>query len=185
MRGYGVVQRLTSNDGQEPDDTGSLPNSAPPWPVWRGDEPLAGSGGVPYLSATLRMRVASGRSWQCRRLIENAELRTRLRPLLRTLPVSHSCLQEPHGGLPCRFSDKDIEVWQDTNPDRWPNSLYRRFAEEDGPRPGWGDVAITLRLETRAGLVHQLTRTIGECNVRADGALLIAQLSHDELIDPL
>ncbi len=164
-----------------PDQGGPLPEDCAPWPSWRDDDPLTGSEGRPYVLAVLRMSVAGGRFWQCRRLIENDRLRTRVGPLLRTLPLSHSYLQEPHGGRPCRFSEAGVTMWKDTDPDHWPNTLYRRFAEEDGPRQGLGEVTVALRLETRTGLVHQVERIVSECNVRADGGLLIAQLAHDEL----
>lgn len=173
--------RLTGKDSQEPDHGGPLPVPVSPWPKWRGDEPVTAPDGHPYLLATLRMSVTSGRTWQRHRLIENDQLRTRLTPLLGTLPLSHSYLQEPHGGHTCRFSEPSLTMWQDTDPDHWPNTLYRQLTAEDGPRQGLGEVTVTLRLEPRGGEACQVERVISECNVRADGRLLVAQLGHDRL----
>ncbi|MFI1470201.1 hypothetical protein [Streptomyces wuyuanensis] len=146
------------------------------WPQWRQDSPELSSGGHPFLLVTLRMTVPSGRKWQQYRFIENHGLRARLVPLLGTLPLSHSLLQEPHGGQPCRFSDPTVRIWQDDDSDRWPNTLYRSFTEADGPRPGLGEVTVTLRLHGRSGFVREVSRTINECNVRADGQLLRTQV---------
>lgn len=163
---------------------GPLPEPSPPvssWPVWRADFPVTAPDGHPYLLATVRMTVPSGRHWQRHRLVENHDLHTRLVPLLGVLPLSHSFLQEPHGGQKCRFHDPAVKVWQDSDPDRWPHTLYRRFAAEDGHRQGLGEVTVTLRLETQDGHVQQAARTVSECNVRADGRLILAQLPHDAL----
>ncbi|MFJ6947975.1 hypothetical protein ACISU4_25565 [Streptomyces wuyuanensis] len=146
------------------------------WPQWRQDSPVSSSGGHPFLLVTLRMTVPGGRKWQQYRFIENHDLRTRLVPLLGTLPLSHSLLQEPHGGQPCRFSDPAVRIWQDDDSDRWPNTLYRSFTEADGPRRGLGEVTVTLRLHGRSGFVREVSRTINECNVRADGQLLRTQV---------
>ncbi|AWI32481.1 hypothetical protein E3E14_22075 [Streptomyces sp. ICN441] len=134
------------------------------------------SEGHSFLLVTLRMTVPSGRKWQQYRFIENHDLRSRLVPLLGTLPLSHSLLQEPHGGQPCRFSDPAVRLWQDDDSDRWPNTLYRSFAEADGPRRGLGEVTVTLRLHSRGGSVREVSRTVNECNVRADGQLLRTQV---------
>ncbi|MEV0961713.1 hypothetical protein AB0J25_03690 [Streptomyces sp. NPDC049910] len=146
------------------------------WPQWRQDSPELSSGGHPFLLVTLRMTVPSGRTWQQYRFIENHDLRSRLVPLLGTLPLSHSLLQEPHGGQPCRFSDPAVRLWQDDDSDRWPNTLYRSFAEADGARRGLGEVTVTLRLHSRNGFVREVSRTVSECNVRADGQLLRTQV---------
>ncbi|MFD9975749.1 hypothetical protein ACFWZR_15875 [Streptomyces sp. NPDC059017] len=146
------------------------------WPHWRPDSPESSSGGHPFLLVTLRMTVPGGRQWQQYRFVENQDLRSRLVPLLGTLPLSHSLLQEPHGGQPCRFSDPAVRLWRDDDADRWPNSLYRSFAEMDGPRRGLGEVTVTLRLHSRSGVVREVSRTINECNVRADGLLLRTQV---------
>lgn len=146
------------------------------WPQWRPDSPESSSDGHPFLLVTLRMTVPAGRKWQQYRFIENRELRSRLVPLLGTLPLSHSLLQEPHGGQPCRFSDPAVRLWQDDDSSRWPNTLYRSFTEADGPRRGLGEVTVTLRLHSRTGFVREVSRTINECNVRADGQLLRTQV---------
>ncbi|MEU1278008.1 hypothetical protein [Streptomyces sp. NPDC005805] len=150
--------------------------AGPVWPQWREDHPAVSGEGLPYVLAALRMTVPAGRSWQQRRLVENDRLRTRLVPLFGALPMSHSLLQEPHGGQHCRYSDRALRLWQDADPDRWPNTLYRDFAEADGPRTGLGELTVTLRLETRDGQVSLTERTIAECNVRADGRLLLTQV---------
>lgn len=177
------VVHLAGRGGQRPDPARRLPADGASWPRWRGDEPLIAPNGQSYLLAALRMTVASGRYWQRHRLVENERLHIRLAPLLGTLPLSHSFLQEPHGGRPCRFHDPSLSVWQDTDPEHWPNTLYRRLAAEDGPRPGLGEVTVALRLETRSGYTHEEQRIVSECNLRADGRLLMAQLPHQRLPD--
>ncbi|MFF9868252.1 hypothetical protein ACF1G0_23110 [Streptomyces sp. NPDC013953] len=149
---------------------------APAWPVWRPDYPRHAPSREPYLLAALRMTAPSGRVWQQHRLIENANLRVRLVPLLGTLPLSHSLLQEPHGGQPCRFLHSELRIWRDPDPDRWPNTLYRQFVEDDGFRRGLGEITLTLRLLTPEGHRFVCSRTISECNIRADGRLLLTQV---------
>lgn len=146
------------------------------WPGWRDDYPTTAPGGEPYLLAALRMTVPAGRHWQQHRLVENDQLQRRLGPLLGTLPMKHSLLQEPHGGQPCRYTDRDLNMRAESDPDRWPNTLFRQHALTDGARPGLGEVTLILRLETRAGDVHEVSRTINECNIRADGRLLLTQI---------
>lgn len=146
------------------------------WPEWRDEYPVTAPGGRPYVLAALRMTVPAGRHRQQHRLVENVDLPSRLGPLFSTVPVSHSLLQEPHGGQHCRFSTTGPRLWQDSDPGRWPNTLYRQFEEQDGPRPGLGEVTMTLRLRSRDGVTVQVARTISECNVRADARLLLAQL---------
>lgn len=156
-----------------------LPAVSPPsvsWPQWRDDHPVTAPGGRPYLLAALRMTVPAGRHRQQYRLVENVDLPARLGPLFSTVPVSHSLLQEPHGGRRCRFSTTGPRLWQDSDPGRWPNTLYRQFEEQDGPRQGLGEVTMTLRLRSRDGVTVQVERTMSECNVRADARLLLAQL---------
>ncbi|MFE3323455.1 hypothetical protein [Streptomyces sp. NPDC059176] len=146
------------------------------WPAWRDDYPTTAPGGEPYLLATLRMTVPAGRYWQQHRLVENDRLHQRLGPLLGTLPMNHSLLQEPHGGQPCRYTDRALSMRTESDPDRWPNTLFRQHALADGPRLGLGEVTLTLRLQTRAGDVHEVSRTVNECNIRADGRLLLTQI---------
>ncbi|GGW52230.1 hypothetical protein [Streptomyces xantholiticus] len=148
-----------------------------PWPEWRHEYPLTAPDGHPYVLAAVRMTVPANRHWQQHRLVENVDLPVRLGPLFSTVPVSHSLLQEPHGGQHCRFSTTTgLRLWQDSDPDRWPNTLYRRFEQQDGPRRGLGEVTVTLRLRSRDGVTLQVVRTISECNVRADARLVLAQL---------
>jgi hypothetical protein len=146
------------------------------WPQWQDEYPVMAPGGHPYVLAALRMTVSGNRHRQQQRLVENDDLRARLGPLFSTVPVSHSLLQEPHGGQHCRFSTDGPRLWQDTDPDRWPNTLYRQLEQQDGPRRGLGEVTVTLRLLTRNGLTLEVCRTISECNVRADARLLLVQL---------
>ncbi|MFE7774902.1 hypothetical protein ACFU5O_13535 [Streptomyces sp. NPDC057445] len=160
-----------------PDTSAGLPR----WPEWRADYPTVSPDGHPFLMVTLRMTAPSGRHWQQHRLVENHRLRERLAPILGALPMSHSLLQEPHGGQHCRYSDRTLQMWQETDPARWPNTLYRQLAEEDGPRQGLGEVTVTLHLETRDGHISEASRTISECNIRADGRLLLAQLPQHSL----
>ncbi|MFF3689562.1 hypothetical protein [Streptomyces sp. NPDC002187] len=171
---------------QDQGPTGPLPAEAggAGWPRWRGDEPVTAPDGHPYLLAAVRMTVPAGRMWQRHRLVENEQLHTRLVPLLGSLPLSHSLLQEPHGGLPCRFHDRTLALWQDPDPGHWPNTLYHLYTEQDGPRLGIGEVTVTLRLETRTGELHQHRRTVSECNVRADARLILTQLPHHHLPRP-
>ncbi|MGW7287164.1 hypothetical protein ACWGH4_16905 [Streptomyces sp. NPDC054847] len=157
---------------------GGLPAAHPPasWPHWQDEYPVMAPGGHPYVLAALRMAVSGNRHWQQQRLVENDDLRVRLGPLFSTVPVSHSLLQEPHGGQHCRFSTDGPRLWQDTDPDRWPNTLYRQLEQQDGPRQGLGEVTVALRLLTRSGLTVEVRRTVSECNVRADARLLLVQL---------
>ncbi|GGT56659.1 hypothetical protein GCM10010271_70540 [Streptomyces kurssanovii] len=157
---------------------GALPAAHLPasWPQWQDEYPVMAPGGHPYVLAALRMEVAGNRHRQQLRLVENDDLRARLVPLFSTVPVSHSLLQEPHGGQHCRFSTDGPRLWQDTDPDRWPNTLYRQLEQQDGPRRGLGEVTVALRLLTRSGLTLEVRRTISECNVRADARLLLVQL---------
>lgn len=152
------------------------PSSAVGWPQWQDDFPVTAPGGHPYVLAALRMSVLNGRHRQQHRLVENDRLPVRLAPLFSALPVSHSLLQEPHGGQHCRFSSDGPRIWRDSDPDRWPNTLYRRLAAEDGPREGIGEVTVTLHLRTRDGHSAQFSRIISECNVRSDGRLILTQL---------
>lgn len=154
-----------------------FPLSRPPgWPTWQDDFPVTAPGGHAYVLAALRMTVPAGRHSQQERLVENYRLRERLAPLFSSLPTGHSLLQEPHGGQHCRSGGDGPRLWQDTDPDRWPNTLYRRLVEEDGERQGLGEVTMTLFLRTRGGHSTEISRTIRECNIRADGRLLLTQL---------
>ncbi|MGW8990839.1 hypothetical protein ACWGRF_13055 [Streptomyces zhihengii] len=153
-----------------------LPPRAVAWPQWREDHPVNSPSGHAYVLAALRMTVPSGRSWQQHRLVENDALRTRLAPLFGALPMSHSLLQEPHGGQHCRHSADGPRIWHDTDPDRWPNTLYRTLAEADGPRSGLGEITVRLRLTARDGALGTAERVIAECNVRSDGRLLLTQV---------
>jgi hypothetical protein len=173
------VVRLTAKHGQAPGTP--HPSAGPRWPDWRADYPDNAPGGHPYLLVTLRMTAPGGRYWQQHRLVENHRLRERLVTVLGALPMSHSLLQEPHGGQHCRFSDRDVRIWHEPDSERWPNTLFRRLAEEDGPRRGLGEVSITLRLQTQDGHLAEASRTVDECNIRADGRLLVAQLPADAL----
>ncbi len=169
VRGGGRPARAAGPRGRGASEGGG-------WPRWREDHPETSFDGLPFVLATVRMTVPAGRRWQQHRLVENDRLRTRLIPLLGALPMSHSLLQEPHGGQHCRYGAGGPMLWQDTDPGRWPNTLYRQFQETDGPRSGLGELRVTLRLETRDGLVSTAERTIAECNVRADGRLLLVQV---------
>jgi hypothetical protein len=163
----------------DPTTSGRCPRRTPAWPQWQDAYPVTAPGGHPYVLAALRMTVPGGRYWQQHRLVEDDDLPSRLGPLFSTVPVSHSLLQEPHGGQHCRFSTDGPRLWQDDDPDRWPNTLYRQLAQQDGPRPGLGEVTVTMRLASRDGLTtRQVSRTISECNVREDARLLLAQVPH-------
>jgi hypothetical protein len=163
----------------DPTTSGQHPGRTPAWPQWQDAYPVTAPGGHPYVLATLRMTAPGGRHWQQHRLVEDDDLPSRLGPLFSTVPVSHSLLQEPHGGQHCRFSTDGPRLWQDDDPDRWPNTLYRQLTEQDGPRRGLGEVTVTMRLASRDGLTtRQISRTISECNVRADARLLLAQVPH-------
>ncbi|MEE1752854.1 hypothetical protein [Streptomyces sp. SP18CS02] len=161
----------------------SASSSAPVWPAWLPDYPRHSPQQEPYVLAALRMSAPTGRSWQRQRLVENTDLRTRLAPLLGTLPISHSLLQEPHGGQLCRFHHPTVRIWQDPDPDRWPSTLYRQFVRTDGPRQGLGEVTLTLRLQLPEGHTAQFSRTLSECNIRADGLILLTQIP-DHLAAP-
>ena len=131
-------------------------------------------GGI-YLNGLVSLTAPSGRVKSWPTLVEDGAVRALLSNSL-TFVDRHSYLQEPHGGDECAMP---ANYSRNSAPDAYPNPLWRRLADEDGPRSGRGLLDACIRVTAVGGRFLEVRRTITECNVRDDMQRMLLELPEE------